>query len=90
MFLQSTPVGSTQTGTEVIVSPSRENRERHPTAIKVNLGSPSVLISTLFRSAEDTLADLPGAAGGSAKSIPILKHLKGPLQKIICCFLNRA
>ncbi|XP_042863955.1 casein kinase I-like isoform X3 [Penaeus japonicus] len=30
----STPVGSTQTGTEVIVSPSRENRERHPTAIK--------------------------------------------------------
>ncbi|MCL4122661.1 UNVERIFIED_CONTAM: hypothetical protein GTU68_050583 [Idotea baltica] len=30
----STPVGSTQTGTEVIVSPSRENRERHPTANK--------------------------------------------------------
>lgn len=30
----STPVGSTQTGTEVIVSPSRENRERHPTATK--------------------------------------------------------
>ncbi|XP_068210363.1 casein kinase I-like [Palaemon carinicauda] len=32
---QSTPVGSTQTGTEVIVSPSRENRERHPTANKL-------------------------------------------------------
>ncbi|KAG7166291.1 Casein kinase I isoform gamma-3-like [Homarus americanus] len=31
----STPVGSTQTGTEVIVSPSRENRERHPTATKL-------------------------------------------------------
>ncbi|XP_066947831.1 casein kinase I isoform X2 [Macrobrachium rosenbergii] len=31
---KSTPVGSTQTGTEVIVSPSRENRERHPTANK--------------------------------------------------------
>ncbi|KAG0718445.1 Casein kinase I isoform gamma-3 [Chionoecetes opilio] len=31
----STPVGSTQTGTEVIVSPSRENRERHPTANKL-------------------------------------------------------
>ncbi|RXG58868.1 Casein kinase I isoform gamma-1 [Armadillidium vulgare] len=30
----STPVGSTQTGTEVIVSPSRDNRERHPTANK--------------------------------------------------------
>ncbi|ROT60681.1 putative casein kinase I isoform gamma-3 isoform X4 [Penaeus vannamei] len=67
----STPVGSTQTGTEVIVSPSRENRERHPTAIKVNLGSPSVLISTLFRSAEDTLADLPGAAG-------VVKNVQGP------------
>jgi len=28
----STPVGSTQTGTEMIMSPSRENRERHLTA----------------------------------------------------------
>lgn len=26
---QSTPVGSTQTATEVIVSPSRDNRDRH-------------------------------------------------------------
>jgi len=32
----STPVGSTQTGTEMIMSPSRENRERHLTA-KVQL-----------------------------------------------------
>ncbi|KAK8383778.1 hypothetical protein O3P69_015905 [Scylla paramamosain] len=37
----STPVGSTQTGTEVIVSPSRENRERHPTATKVTPCPPS-------------------------------------------------
>lgn len=30
----STPVGSTQTGTEIIASPNRDNRERHPTANK--------------------------------------------------------
>ncbi|XP_076031768.1 casein kinase I gish isoform X2 [Oratosquilla oratoria] len=30
----STPVGSTQTATEVIVSPARDTRERHPTANK--------------------------------------------------------
>lgn len=48
MIFQSTPVGSTQTGTEVIVSPSRENRERHPTATKVKSWLPPSLFLSNF------------------------------------------
>lgn len=73
----STPVGSTQTGTEVIVSPSRENRERHPTAIKV------------VSSTNGELGPDDPLAGHS--NTPITVHQEGDTsdETKCCCFFKR-
>ncbi|XP_042863957.1 casein kinase I-like isoform X5 [Penaeus japonicus] len=73
----STPVGSTQTGTEVIVSPSRENRERHPTAIKV------------VSSTNGELGPDDPLAGHS--NTPINVHQEGDTsdETKCCCFFKR-
>ncbi|XP_064122867.1 casein kinase I isoform X8 [Macrobrachium rosenbergii] len=73
----STPVGSTQTGTEVIVSPSRENRERHPTANKV------------VSSTNGELGPDDPLAGHS--NTPITVHQEGDTsdETKCCCFFKR-
>ncbi|KAK8383779.1 hypothetical protein O3P69_015905 [Scylla paramamosain] len=73
----STPVGSTQTGTEVIVSPSRENRERHPTATKV------------VSSTNGELGPDDPLAGHS--NTPITVHQEGDTsdETKCCCFFKR-
>ncbi|XP_042863956.1 casein kinase I-like isoform X4 [Penaeus japonicus] len=75
--VKSTPVGSTQTGTEVIVSPSRENRERHPTAIKV------------VSSTNGELGPDDPLAGHS--NTPINVHQEGDTsdETKCCCFFKR-
>nr|XP_027236969.1 casein kinase I-like isoform X2 [Penaeus vannamei] len=85
----STPVGSTQTGTEVIVSPSRENRERHPTAIKEKSAGEDLRLMQVVSSTNGELGPDDPLAGHS--NTPITVHQEGDTsdETKCCCFFKR-
>ncbi|XP_064122866.1 casein kinase I isoform X7 [Macrobrachium rosenbergii] len=85
----STPVGSTQTGTEVIVSPSRENRERHPTANKEKSSGEDLRLMQVVSSTNGELGPDDPLAGHS--NTPITVHQEGDTsdETKCCCFFKR-
>uniref|UniRef100_A0A2P2HXY6 non-specific serine/threonine protein kinase n=3 Tax=Hirondellea gigas TaxID=1518452 RepID=A0A2P2HXY6_9CRUS len=83
----STPVGSTQTATEVIVSPSRDNRgDRHNNQAAITTPQPNAKVVS------STNGELgPDDALGGHSSTPITVHQEpeSPDETKCCCFFKR-